>query len=347
MPVTEDERAALLRAHADGYARVGLANIRREFPHHEALLLADERPPPRPRELHPAFYGSFDWHSCVEMHWMLLRLLRLAPELVPADEIRAALDRHLTAEHLAAETQFFADAAQRGNERPYGWGWALALAHEAASWPADPHAARWAGHLRGLAGLFTERFVEWLGRMAYPVRHGVHSNTAFALRRALPHAELTAATGGDRLRAAIRDAADRWFRGDRDYPAGWEPSGTDFLSPALAEAELMAALLPAGEFASWLDGFLPGLADGAPAALFTPALVTDPTDGQGAHLHGLNLSRACAARRIAEALPADDPRRGALAGLVRSHADAALPHAVGTDYMVEHWLACYAVLLLT
>lgn len=331
----------------DAIADVALANVAREYPHHEAWVQtgADDGPR-RPREVHPAFYGSFDWHSCVEMHWVLVRLLRDGRPGVPAERVREVLDAHLTGAALAAEAAFFARAEERANERPYGWGWLLRLHHDLATW-ADADARRWSAAVRPLAEVFVARFVEWLPVATYPIRHGVHGNSAFGLSLALPEADRLAGEGRPQLRGAIHAAARRWFGGDREAPVAWEPSGADFLSPALAEAELMACVLRPAEFGGWLDGFLPGLAGGAADALFAPAVVSDASDGQIAHLHGLNLSRAWCMRRLARALGPADPRSAALVASAERHAAAALPHVVGSDYMVEHWLAAYAVLLAT
>jgi Protein of unknown function (DUF2891) len=336
----------VLRARAGEFARVALANIEREYPNDPRHTMRGPDDRPRPREVHPAFYGSFDWHSCVEMHWVLLRLLRTMPDEIPADRVRAALDEHLAAEPLAAETAYLADEARRTWQRPYGWGWSLTLANEAAAW-ADPDARRWAANLAPLAQVVVGRYLEWLPKATYPVRYGEHSNSAFGLARALPLAAARAEAGDGALLAAITEAAGRWFAADRDYPGGWEPSGIDFLSPALVEAELMASVLEPGAFADWFARFLPEVAAGRPAALFTPAEVSDPTDGHIAHLHGLNLSRAWCWRRLAEALPAGDERIGPMRAAAARHADVALPHTAGSHYMVEHWLAAYAVLLLT
>lgn len=191
--------------------------------------------------------------------------------------------------------------------------------------------------------MLTDCYLEWLPKATYPVRYGVHSNTAFGLSLALPYARHR----DDALLPALIDAAHHWYDDDRDYPGQWEPAGVDFLSPALVEAELMTHVLPAGRFAAWLDGFLPHLADGRPANLFIPAVVSDSTDGYIAHLHGLNLSRAWCWRRLAETLGDGDPRTPLMREAARRHADAALGHAAGSHYAVEHWLACYAVLLLT
>lgn len=335
-----------LRAEAPEYARVALANIRREFPsdvHHTMAGPGDY--PYRPRARNPVFYGSFDWHSCVEMHWLLLRLLRVAGDAAPAAQIRKALRAQFTSVGLAAEAEFVAGEDGRG-ERPYGWGWALALADEAQSW-ADPDAQAWSAALAPLADAAAGCFLDWLPKATYPVRHGAHANSAFGLSRALGHARWRAESGDGALLAAITAKACDWFGADTMYPGAWEPSGQDFLSPALAEAELMAQVLGAGEFAEWLSVFLPGVAGEQPATLFSPAVVSDASDGQIAHLHGLNASRAWCWRRVAEALPAGDLRAGAAASAARRHAEAALPHVVGDDYMVEHWLVCYAVLLLS
>jgi len=336
------DRRALLLGRASEFARVTLANVRREYPRHFQMTLPGPVPlPSRPRELNPAFYGCFDWHSAVEMHWVLVRLLREAPDAVPAGQIRAVLDEHLTAGAISTEAAHIGQYG--GGARPYGWSWALALTHELAGWD-DPDARRWAAHMQPLADLFTPRFVAWLPQATYPVRQGAHYNSAFSLHRALGYARSLEDTA---LLDTITATALRWFGSDAGYPGDWEPDGIDFLSPALCEAALMADLLPAAEFVPWLDRFLPGLADERPAALFTPAVVSDDSDGQIAHLHGLNLSRAWCWRRLAQTLPADDPRVPPMYAAAERHAEPELDRTSGTDYTIEHWLACYAVLYLT
>lgn len=346
--MTEPEAwESILRVNAAAYADVALANIEREFPAdawHTWHGPADA--PVRPRERTPVFWGSYDWHSSVEMFWLLVRLARLVPEHVPLPAVRAALERRLTAKALAAEAAFIGHPDHRNRERPYGWGWGLALVDELARWD-DDDARRWARHANPLAETLAASFLAWLPKATYPVRHGVHANSAFGLALALPHAQRLATGDDRRLLDAVTGAALRWFADDAGGPAGWEPSGFDFLSPTLVEAELMSRIVPPAEFAAWLDRYLPGLAGARPASIFTPAVVSDPTDGHIAHLHGLNLSRAWAWRRIAGALPAHDPRAAVAAAAARVHAEAGLPHVVGSDYMVEHWLAAYAVLLLT
>jgi hypothetical protein len=326
------------------YARVTPANIRKEFPNDIRSVMRHPGDfPQRPKDIHPAFYGCFDWHSCVEMHWLLVRLLRVVPGAVPSAEIRATLDEHLTAQALTVEAATFGNRG--GRARPYGWAWALHLVHELVTWD-DEDGQRWAANAVPLADAISAAFVRWLPSTTYPIRQGAHFNGAFGLSRALAYARWRAGQGDPALLDAITDAAWRWFGTDADYPGEWEPDGADFLSPALCEAELMA-LLPPAEFGPWLSRFPPGIEAGRPVALHTPAVVSDDSDGQIAHLHGLNLSRAWCWRRLAETLPADDPRVPVMLTTAAAHAELELDQASGTDYMVEHWLACYAVLYLS
>jgi Protein of unknown function (DUF2891) len=336
----------ILDEHAADYAGVAVANIGREFPSLLVHLMTEPGDfPARPAERTPVFYGSLDWHSCVEMHWLLVRLLRLAADSVPAGEIRELLDGQFTPDKLAAEARFVT-ATDGRHERPYGWAWALALVHEIASLD-DIQARRWLIAIAPLADALTKGLLDWLPKATYPVRYGMHANSAFGLSVALPFAARQAQAGRPELAAAIEARALGWFADDTDYPGEYEPSGHDFLSPALTEAELMSRLLAQPEFADWLAAFLPRIADGEPAPLFTPAVVSDASDGQIAHLHGLNASRAYCWRRIAESLPGGDARIAPALAAARTHLDAALPHVSGDDYMVEHWLAAYAVLALT
>jgi hypothetical protein len=341
-----DDWAGVLGAEAGSYARAALAGVRREFPAGVCHTMnAPGDFPYRPRARTPVFYGGFDWHSCVQMHWLLVRLLRVAPDAVPAVEIRAVLGAHFDHVALAAEEEFV--ASRDGlRQRPYGWGWALALFHETASWD-DPQGRKWAAALAQLAGKLGSLFLAWLPKAIYPVRHGVHSNSAFALSRVLPYAAARARAGHPALLEVITARAHAWFGRDMFYPGGLEPSGHDFLSPALTEAELMAQVLRPDEFAEWLGAFLPGIGRGEPATLFTPAVVPDLGDADFAHLHALNASRAWCWRRLAESLPDGDPRIGAAVTAARAHAQAALPHVIGGDHMAGHGLAAYAVLMLS
>jgi len=333
-----------LRPELAGYAGVAMDNIGREFPAHVSSMMTKPGDFPfRPRDRSPVFYGSLDWHSCVEMFWLLVRLLKAAPADVPAGDIRAVLEARLTADGLRAEADFMATPHGAAIERPYGWGWGLALAAELETWD-DPDGRRWAERFRPLAQALAGNFLRWLPAATYPLRTGVHTNGSFGISRALPYADRQ--PDGE-LSQALRGAASRWFGTDEDYPGSYEPSGQDFLSAALCEAELLARLLPPAEFGGWLGRFLPGLANGQPTALFTPAVVSDSSDGYIAHLRGLNLSRAWCWRRLAESLPAGDPRMARCVWASHVHAEASLAYVTGDDYMVEHWLAAYAVLLFS
>jgi hypothetical protein len=337
---------AILRDRAVQYLDVALANITREYPHMPYFIANGPADYRTHRELHPVYYGCFDWHSCVEMHWAIIRLLRRFPELPRAVEARATLNELLIPAHIEAEAAFFAKPEHGSLERPYGWGWLLMLQQEVATWE-DDDGRRWAAAMEPLSGVLRQRLIDWLPKLTYPQRVGVHANTAFGLWLSFGDAARRAADGDVMLLDEIRRAALRWFADDIDYPAHYEPSGADFLSAALAEAMLMTRVIGPADFPAWLTRFLPGLASAQPDALFQPALVSDPTDGQIAHLHGLNLSRGHAFVAIAEQLPDGEERIGPLLDAAEHHAHVSLPHVAGSDYMVEHWLAAYATLLLS
>jgi len=332
-----------LRRVASVYADAIVAAVRREYPNDLRHTMTGPDDRPTPRRLHPAFYGCYDWHSCVEMHWALVRLLRLVPDALDRDAALATLAAHLTERALHQEAAYL--RAHPSFKRPYGWGWALMLADELHAWE-QAQAHGWTTAMEPLAQAITDLMLDWLPKATYPSRDGAHGNTAFGLARSVPWARRLAGRGDARLLGAITDAATRWYGDDRVYPANWEPSGADFLSPALAEAELMCETLDGALFLPWLDRFLPELAEAGPQSLFEPVIVSDETDGQIAHLHGLNLHRAFSWQRLSRALPADDARVPLLGRAAVAHAAAGLPAATGTDYMVEHWLACYAVLYL-
>nr|WP_321984687.1 DUF2891 domain-containing protein [uncultured Lichenicoccus sp.] len=317
---------------ADRLARVALGHVTREYPNHLAHLLHGQDDALKPRALHPVFYGSLDWHSCVHSYWMLAHLLRLYPGLPSAILIRAVFNEHLVEANVAGECDYFARPGSGSFERPYGWAWLLKLAAELR----QPGFERWGTALAPLEAMIVERFRAFLPKATYPIRAGTHFNTAFALALAAEH-------GG--LDPLLADTAWRWYGEDRDIQA-WEPGGDDFLSPALIEAECMRRLLPPARFASWFDAFLPGLADRLPATLFEPAMVSDRSDGKIAHLDGLNLSRAWCLRRLATSLEGTDPRCALMLDAAEAHLAASLPHVTG-DYMGEHWLASFAVLALT
>jgi hypothetical protein len=319
---------------ADGYVRLAVAGAQREYPNAPQYLLAGPEDLKPPRAEHPAFYGCYDWHSAVHTHWLLVRLARLYPE--QAEAAAAVLRRHLTAANLAVETAYCAD--RPGFERPYGTAWLLALAAELAGWD-HPEAPGWAAALGPLAGVLAGNLSGWVAREQYPIRHGVHGNTAFALTLAWD--------AEPALREVAGAAALRWYGGDAGYDARYEPSAHDFVSPALTEAVLMSLVLPAEEYAPWLAAFLPGLAAGEPAGLLRPVEVTDRADPQGVHRDGLNLSRAWCLRRLAVVAGPDDPRTAVLTAAAQAHLDAALPHVASGDFVGEHWLPTFAVLALT
>ena len=331
---------ALDHALASRLARIALVNVRTEYPNKPDHVLAspgDVRPS---RELHPAFYGSYDWHSCVHMHWLLARLRRLHPGIPERADIAAVFDGHLTDDAIAAECAYLARPHARSFERTYGWAWLVELARELGQ-DDDSDARRWARALAPLAEAFAARYLDYLPRARYPIRHGMHPNSAFGLAFAIDYAR---AAGDDALEDACVSRSLAWFAADRDAPAAWEPSGADFLSPALMEADLMRRVLPHGRYGAWLAAFLPGLARREPAALFAPAEVADRADPQIVHLDGLNLSRAWCMRGIANALAPGDPRVAVLLGAADRHVAAGLAGLENAEYVGAHWLATFAVL---
>jgi hypothetical protein len=323
---------------ASKFARIALGHVTREYPNKLDHVLEGPADARGPRDLHPIFYGSFDWHSCVHGYWLLASLLRREPGIPEAGAIRALFDEAFTGANVGGEVAYLARPVSRGFERPYGWGWLLKLQAELMA-QAD---GRWAATHQPLASAFADRFRDFLPKAHYPIRTGVHSSTAFALALAQDYA---VAAGDSGLSALFAEKARAWYLADRDAPA-WEPSGDDFLSATLMEAECLRRLLPAAEFAPWLKAFLPRAAERQPASLFTPATVTDRSDGKIAHLDGLNLSRAWCWRELAATLPPGDRLSAVAEAAAREHMAASLPHVAG-DYMGEHWLASFALLALT
>jgi hypothetical protein len=325
---------------ASKFARLALGHLTREYPNKLDHVMASADDVAGPRALHPIFYGSFDWHSCVHGYWLVARLYDRFADLPEAPAIRAVIDEHITEANVAGELAYLRRPAARGFERPYGWAWLLALAGQLRSM-RSAEGQRWAATLAPLADAFVERFTEFLPKSTYPLRVGTHFNTAFALALATGYAR---EAGDARFGQLIADTARRWYLNDEGCQA-WEPSGDEFLSPALMEAELMRRVLPVADFLAWFDGFLPRLAAREPATLFVPATVTDRSDGKLAHLDGLNLSRAWCQRSIARALPAGDVRIALLEQSADEHLAAGIAHVAG-DYMGEHWLASFALLAL-
>ncbi len=325
---------------AAGFAQAALANVTREYPRKLDHLLDAPHGDLTPRKVHPSFYGSYDWHSAVHMHWLLVRVRRLYPELPQVPAIVKVLDEHLSSGSLATEQAYFDGPGGRTFERPYGWAWVLELQAEALRLAkVGPETKPWSEALGPFARYLSERMCAYLPLAVYPMRMGMHTNTAFACILALDYARMASDTV---LADAINRAARRWFLGDGDAPVEYEPSLADFLSPTLVEAQLMREVLAGDEFVEWLDGFLPkGL-----GPLAVPPTVPDRTDAQFAHLDGLSLSRAWALRRIASALEANHARRETFNAIADRHLEAGLPQVVGGDYAGEHWLASFAALAL-
>jgi hypothetical protein len=321
---------------ASGFARLTLGHLGQTYPYKLDLVLTGPDDLIGPAELHPIFHGSFDWHSCVHGWWQVLRLARRFPDLPEAAAIRARADAMLVPDKVAGELTRLDRPMSGGFERPYGWGWLLALHLEAGAHPDRP----WAEALAPLADAFAARFAEHLPKLTYPIRTGTHFNTSFALI----HAHAWARQHDSSLARLIEQRAQDWFGADRGCQA-WEPGGDEFLSSALTEALLMARLLPRAEFTCWFDRFLPDAARGLPATLFAPAHVSDRSDGKIAHLDGLNLSRAWCWRGIADALGRDHPVAAPARTAATTHLAASLPH-LADDYMGTHWLASFAVLAL-
>jgi hypothetical protein len=332
----------LTAAQTSRFAALALHCVRHEFPYQPAHIIADERDLHRPRILHPAFYGCFDWHSAVHGHWLLTRVLRRFPDLPEAQTIRATLNFNLSEENLLAEAAYFESANHRGFERTYGWAWLLKLMQETAAWQ-DPDSQRWARYLQPLVQIIEGRYLDFLPKQTYPIRTGTHANTAFGLAFAFDY---TQAADHATLRDMVQQRSQDYFGADRLAPVAWEPNGNDFLSPVLMEADLMHRVMPAPAFSDWLAGFWPGLSEGNLAPLHQPALVADRTDGQLVHLDGLNLSRAWCMWNIGAALPTSDPRRPLLFEAATRHAEVGLAHVMSGDYMGEHWLASFALYML-
>jgi hypothetical protein len=345
-PDTGNERPAHLKLDPDAasrFAQIALKGIQREYPNKLGHVMNSAEEVKNPSALHPAFYGSFDWHSSVHSHWMLVRLLKRFPKLPEAEQIRQVLGRHLSAENIATEVAYLHAPNRKSFERTYGWAWLLKLAAELQDWD-DPDSRAWARNLAPLASALTERYLDFLPRQTYPIRRGVHPNTAFGIAFALDYAR--AVDHHDLEKLLVQRSLD-YFGQDRDYPAQWEPDGDDFFSRSLMEADLMWRVLPAREYAQWLQAFLPGLKYGKPQSLLEPAQVSDRSDPKIVHLDGLNLSRAWCMNGIARALPSHDPRIDILLASAQHHAQATGPHIASGHYEGEHWLASFAVYLLT
>ena len=334
---------SLTQSQASHFAQLALKCITREYPNKPDHVANNSSDVQSPRALHPAFFACFDWHSSVHGHWMLVRLLKQFPNLPEAANIRRALDENLSAENILTETAYLKQKNRQSFERTYGWAWLLKLAEELSLWN-NAEAKKWSRNLQPLVDALVDSYLVFLPKQTYPIRTGVHPNTAFGLAFAYDYAK---ASGNQQLAALIAERSRTYFMNDRNYPGAWEPGGEDFFSPALLEADLMRRVLSPAQFRRWLNRFLPQLAAGIPKSLLRPATVTDRSDPKLVHLDGLNLSRAWCLQSIANALPQTDPARRVLIRAARIHLSDALPHVASGDYAGEHWLASFAVYVLS
>ncbi len=338
-----DDSISLTAPFAERFARLALDCVDREYPNHILHLLnADDDVAP-PRELTPVFYGCFDWHSAVHGHWTLLRLLRLFPDASWSSSARSVLNEHFTEDRIAGEWKYLSCPSRAGFERPYGLAWLLQLVMECREWDASD-SQLWAKRLSPLETLAADRFSSWLPKLTHPIRSGEHSQTAFALGLVYDWAFQSQ---NEMMIELITKRALTFYRNDQNAPLDYEPSGHDFLSPALAEADLLRRFLPPEEFALWLERFLPQLSHNKNHDWFLPVEVADPSDGKLAHLDGLNISRAWMLLGIAQGLPSDDPRRETLLATAQQHAQKGLASVTGMHYAGGHWLGSFATYLLS
>jgi Protein of unknown function (DUF2891) len=328
---------------ATRFARLVMLNVEREYPNHIMHMLNSDADAKTPRQLHPVFFGCYDWHSSVHSHWMLVRLVRRFPHSNFASDVSALLDSQLTAEKLMAERTYFERPNRANYERPYGLAWLLLLIAELHEWKTT-EAKRWHALLAPLQTLAKQRFAAWLPKLTHPVRGGEHSQTAFALGLVHDYARIN---HDDEFASLVENRSRDFYLQDKHAPLAYEPSGHDFLSPALAEADLLRRVLPQEEFSAWLTTFLPQIPHTKDAKWLRPVDSGDPSDGKLAHLDGLNLSRAWMCAGIANALPANDTRCDALLAATATHTRAGLASIHDDLYAGSHWLPSFAVYLLT
>ncbi len=334
---------------AGRFAKLALACVEKEYPNKISHVLNSDADVAPPRKLTPAFYGCYDWHSSVHGHWLLVRLVRTFPDAPFVAPARDALRNSLSAENLKQEAAYLRGAGRASFERPYGLGWLFQLCAELREWD-DEQAREMSANLRPLKEAAVERLKTWLPKLSHPVRIGEHDQTAFALGLMLDYAR---STGNQAFAKLVTDSAKKFFLADKNCPLNYEPSGEDFLSPCLAEADVMRRVLSQKDFASWLKDFLPQIPalppqSDRPTVDWLPVAVSpDPSDPKLAHLDGLNLSRAWMLEGIISALPADDLRRTALAAAADAHRRAGLVAVTGEHYEGGHWLGSFAVYLTT
>ncbi len=331
---------------AGRFARLALDCVEREYPNKISHVLNGDTDAQTPRELTPAFYGCFDWHSSVHGHWLLARLARVLPDGTFVPDVRRALARSLTNANIKAEVAYLSADGRATFERPYGLAWLLQLASELREWD-DDEAKGWLAALIPLETLGAQRIKEWLPNLSYPIRVGEHSQTAFAFGLILDWAHVA---GDVAMVELLHSRIDSYYQDDRDCPLRYEPSGQDFLSPCLAEADLMRRVKSPEIFSRWLTTFLPDIPNDVEknaVPWLKSEIVTDPTDGKLAHLDGLNLSRAWMLEGIVSGLPLDDRRLRALNKSAQDHRVAGLASVTGRHYEGGHWLASFATYLVT
>lgn len=335
--------ANLTDEQASQLAGLALKGLDQEFPNKPANVLAGPQDVRSPREFSPAFYGCFDWHSSVHGHWMLVRLLKVQPNFSRAQEIRDRLEQHLTLENIQVETKHFQHPEHKSFERLYGWAWYLRLVEELHTWD-DAQGQRWRENLKPLEDHLVAATLDFLPKQAYPIRTGVHPNTAFGLAQIRDYA---VAVGHQPLLDLIDQRARDYFLADRNYPIEYEPSGEDFFSAALNEADLMRRVLPPAEFAPWFEGFIPEFDRPAVERFLTPVSVTDITDGKLVHLAGLNFNRAWTLRGILSQMSESSPARARLEQAAVAHTNTGMEYVFTGDYAGEHWLGTFAIYVLT
>jgi len=334
---------ALDPAVAGRFARLALDCVHREYPNKISHVMSSDADARPPRSLTPAFYGCYDWHSCVHGHWLLARLARLLPRAEFAPAAMKALGESFTPENIAAEARYMNGPGRVSFERPYGLAWLLQLAAELREWD-QPAARRWSETLEPLERTARDRIADWLPKLSHPIRIGEHDQTAFAMGLILDWAR----TASDKeMETLLVSRARDFYLPDRDCPLSYEPSGHDFLSPCLAEADLMRRILEPGPYATWLSGFLPVIPRDGSTAWLEPEVVSDPSDPKLAHLDGLNLSRAWMLEGVASGLPPKDARLGSIRAAAKRHADAGLASVTGVHYEGGHWLGSFATYLVT
>jgi hypothetical protein len=335
MTLSDDQVAA--------FAALALKGISQEYPNKPSNVMTSAEDVKSPSAMHPVFYGCFDWHSSVHGHWMLVRLLKLYPHSSVAAQIRETLNRQLTKDKLQGEAEYFQPRENKSFERMYGWAWALQLVAELHDWD-DADAKLWRDHLRPLETVIVQNSLDYLPKLSYPIRSGIHPDTGFALSLELDYARRT---GHKPLEELIIARASHYYLKDVNYPAHYEPSGNDFFSPGFNEADLMRRVLSSEDFSGWLNMFLPQLRTGQMGPMMEPVEVSDVTDGHLVHLAGLDLSRAWTMAGIATALSDSDPRKALLRDSARKHFDTGMTYVNSGHYEGEHWLATFAVYYAT